>query len=50
MKQLLMIVSLTASIAIAAVPNIGERPPDFKLSTPEGSRRSWLKAPWFSSC
>jgi peroxiredoxin len=36
MKQLLMIVSLAASIAIAAVPNIGERPPDFKLSTPEG--------------
>ena len=36
MKQLLMIVWLAASIAIAAVPNIGERPPDFKLSTPEG--------------
>lgn len=36
MKQLLMFVSLAASIAIAAVPDNGERPPDFKLSTPEG--------------
>ena len=38
MNKLATPAALAASISIAAAaaPNIGERPPDFKLSTPEG--------------